>query len=233
MKQLLLLIIITLSIEAQTISIKPLDPVNIEPNKIAAITARVKETSVQIQPTVDRYSALHEIMEEHALNQSGATSYEKDLNLIPADQVITGTAGIIQNQWYIEICLSDVSSGEVLACRSASTSSYKDLLTITGPVTKALLKRTQIEDDPKVTSLKNNQPIIIGTTKQIHEVHVYEHKTGTHNVKRFFPCSFCQGTGKVPCPQCLKGKTNCPYCSSTSLYKGIETHGQFMTGHWR
>lgn len=221
---------------SQTIGVKPISPVNIIPSQAQAITIRVQEITTRYAETVDRTSSLQDVLAEHALRQSGATNYNNDsLGLLSATRIISGSAGFTGSSWFINLCITDVATGQVLDCKSATTASFQNLLTLTKPVTKALLYGTQIEDDEQVTSIQDNQPIIIGTNKVISEVHVYQHAPGTHDKKRFIPCNFCQGTGEIPCrgnKVCPSGYEDCPYCTPSSSFKGIETHGKYMTGHW-
>ena len=238
MRSLLALLIATTATIAQTIAIKPLDPINISAGQAATITSRVRETSVDYALTVDRGNALQNILEEHGLRQAGALNILDDsLGLTSADRYISGYAGSSgTTAWYLDLTLTDVETGQVINAQHANTSSYKDLLIIAAPLTKALIQGTRIDDDERVISQPDSQRIIIGTEKQIIETHIYNHQSGKPGMKpRFVPCSYCSGSGEIPCRGheiCPSGYRDCPYCTSGQTYQGPETHGQALTGHW-
>jgi hypothetical protein len=218
----------------QTIGIKNLDAVTMDPAQAQALTTRVQETATRYVETVTRNQGLLDVLNEHSLAMAGATTGPDDsLGLTRATQIISGSAGSsAPDRWFINLCMTDVASGRVLDCKYASTTCFKDLMTMTKTVTKALLQGTRIEDDPAVKAQPDSTPIIIGTQKYIQEIHVYEHKAGTHGNKRFVPCSYCQGRGKVPCHECpFGGEKDCPYCSATSRYS-TTANGPGLTGHW-
>jgi hypothetical protein len=222
---------------AQTFAIRTINPVNISPEQTSAIIARIQEVSIKYAQTVDRTTGFLDILKEWALKMSGATTSPDDnLALTAATHIISGSAGQAgPTTWFIDLTLTDVKTGQVLASKSATVSSYKELLPITPIVTKALLTGTNVEDDTRVTVTPDNQPIIIGTNKTIIETHVYQHAPKTHNKKQFIPCNFCQGTGEIPCrgnKVCPSGHEDCPYCSAYPKYQGPNTHGMPMTGHW-
>lgn len=218
---------------SQTLAVQDLQPAGISRDLARAISARVRETAVQLRTTVDRGTNLQDVLAEHALGQAGATSDDGSLGLTAAAQLISGSAGATaKDRWFIELDLIDVQTGQILDTRYAQTTSYKNLMTIAGTVTKALLLNTRVQDDDRVINVTDSAQIIMGTRKVINEIHVYQHGTGTHNRKRFIPCSFCGGRGTVPCSTCPSGTKDCPSCPINSRYKGIETHGQYLTGHW-
>jgi hypothetical protein len=225
------ILVLSITSFAQTLGVKPITPINISSDQALAITARVQETATLYCETVDRNAGLQGILEEHGLRMAGATQTpDAELNLTSATQIISGSSGSSGlNQWFINLSLSDVESGKVLSSQHATVSSYKDLLTISKTVTKALLMKTRIEDDDQVTTSPDNQPIIIGTDKVIVETHVYQHAPGTHNKLRFVACQRCGGYGKVPCrgsEYCPHdGQKDCPNCNINSMYNNL-------TGHW-
>ena len=134
---------------AQTIAIQQIDPVGILGGQASAITNRIRETAIKYCQTVDRGDIFQEILGEHALRQAGVTSGNGSLGLIPADQVLSGWAGRAGASWFIDLSLTDISTGEVLGSKHASVGSYKNLMTITKTVTKALLQGTLIEDEDR------------------------------------------------------------------------------------
>ena len=232
------ILILSFIIQAQTITVKNLDPININPNQVQAISAKVQTTAEYLRPAVDRNKPLQDVLNEHKLRMSGLlSSYDDTLGLTPADEIISGHAGSY-GQWFMDLSLINVKTGQIRT-RYCTTQSFQDLLNIAGPLTKALIKDTRLEDDPRISITQDDStPIIIGTDKVIHEVHVYEHKPGTHNNPIFIPCSYCGGHGKIPCRDqsgrlCPNGREmDCPYCNINSAYKGPGTHGMFLTGHW-
>jgi len=223
---------------SQTIGIKTINPVNLDWAHTKAITAGVREQATKHCQTVDRSDAFQDVLDEHGLRL--AFGEDDSLGFATATQIISGSAGrSATDAWFINLSLTDVTTGRVIASRSATVSNFQDLLTISKTVTKALLQDTELEQDPAVTTTQDNRPLIIGTSKVIVETHVYEHKAGTHGNKRFMPCSFCQGRGKAPCTDrdgrpCpgSPSSMDCPYCNINSAYKGHETHGRFLTGRW-
>jgi len=217
----------------QTLAVQDLSPVNIQEDWARAISAKVRDASSTLRTTVDRGTGLQNVLQEHALGQAGATNRDDSLGLMSATQLISGSCGAgARDRWFIDLTLVDVQSGEILGTRYATVTSYQNLLKVSGTVTKALLMGTRVEDDGRVTTVTDSAPIIMGTRKVINEIHVYQHGIGTPGKKRFIPCSFCGGRGEVPCGTCPTGMKDCPACTINSKYKGIETHGQYLTGYW-
>lgn len=228
----ILSMLIPMSIFAQTVAVKTIDPINIPVDHVYPVVTRIQEVCTGYMETVDRTTGLGDILHEHALRQSGVMGDVGDtLALRSATQIISGSVGCTGSWWYIDLTLTDVQTGRVLRTRHAKVSSYVELLSIVKPVTKALLTGTQLEDDEQVSSVRDDRPIIMGTDKHIHEVHVIQHAPGTTGKERFVPCSYCGGRGTVPY-KCPTGYKDCPYCSASSSYKGPETHGEYLTGHW-
>ena len=216
---------------SQTITVHPLNPVNIPDDQALAITNRVQQVTAQYKVTVDRSQGYQALLDEHVRRQAGATQAGEDdsLGLTSADLVISGSTGATgSGRWFINLIMTEVNTSKELCSKYATVGSYQDLMTMTRTVTKALLECTNIEDDEHVTSIKDTQPIIIGTGKIIVETHVYQHAPGTYSKPRFIPCPMCGGTGKMRCSGselCPSGYKDCPYCSVTSNYNGV-------TGHW-
>jgi hypothetical protein len=77
----------------QTIGIKNLDAVTMDPAQAQALTTRVQETATRYVETVTRNQGLLDVLNEHSLAMAGATTGPDDsLGLTRATQIISGSA---------------------------------------------------------------------------------------------------------------------------------------------
>jgi hypothetical protein len=236
MKHILLILLLTTIVNAQTIAVHPIEPVNIQSDLANAITARVQETATHYRETVDRGTAFQALLEEHGLRMSGATKAGEDdnLTLTTANIVISGQTGYSGNaRWFLSLSMTDVNTSVVFCSKYVTVTTYQDLLAITNTATKALIECTDIEADDRVI-ISNEPPIIMKTDTVVRTIYEREEHKIDHS-PRFVPCAMCGGLGKIRCvgnEVCPSGYKDCPFCSVTSMYQGPETHGQPMTGHW-
>lgn len=226
MKNLFVLLLLSISLPAQ-VGVSNLAPIGIshEEAKAVASSVQIELTRVGIQ-VVERHD-LKNILEEQALQQSGALGESGDQSgsIQSVDSLVTGYAGITEHGYFLLLKLVDVKTGKVLSSDEIEiVGSLENLLGAAGICVRRLLDKKPSEINRTIRIL--DKPIGVLSKEVIHKHHVYEHAPNTHNEAMFVPCPLCGGRGK------LSDGQDCNRCNISSMYMGPETGWTWMTGRW-
>lgn len=225
MKKLLLLLILSISLQAR-VGVNNLSPVGISSEETKAVASQVQVELTRVGIDVIERHDLDKILEEQALEQSGALEYRDQSGAIQTiDSLVTGYAGITEQGYFLLLKLVDVKTGKVLSTDEIEVvGSLESLLGAAGICVRRLLDKKPSDMNRTIRIL--DKPIGVLSQEVIHKHHVYEHAPNTHNEAMFVPCALCGGRGK------LSDGRDCNRCNISSMYMGPETGWTWMTGRW-
>lgn len=185
---------------------------------LSGIESELSENNFKLIAGSDRQALLR----EQAFQLTGATQNAVSVGrLLGARRIVQVSLDRDESVWSVCLKLLDVEEGSLEAsdCHIIE-GSLADCLSGSRYLVRKMLG-LDAGKDIKVVKVREHSTI---TVKE--PVTTIIHKPIEGTVRKFVPCSFCSGTGKV------KGK-DCPLCTTASKYSGPETKWQPMTGSWK